>query len=61
MNKRLGGQSSLVETDEAKLGKIKYNRGRIVIGQWVLGGVTKGTKEKFFPPFVILENVSGIV
>lgn len=46
----LGGPGCIIEIDEAKFGKRKYNRGRIVKGQWVLGGVVRGTGESFFVP-----------
>jgi len=33
----LGGPGVVVEIDETKVGRRKYNRGRLVEGQWVLG------------------------
>lgn len=47
---QLGGPGCIVEIDEAKFGKRKYNRGRLVKGQWVLGGVVRVTGESFFIP-----------
>lgn len=38
----LGGPGKVVEIDEAKLGKRKYNRGRLLTGQWVIGGIERG-------------------
>ena len=37
--KKIGGPGFIVEIDEAKFGKWKYNRGRVVDGNWVLGGI----------------------
>ena len=54
--KKIGGQNFTVEVDEAKFGKRKYNRGRLVEGQWVLGGICRETKEAFF---VAVEDRSG--
>ena len=48
--KQIGGANCTVEIDEAKFGKRKYNRGRMVEGQWVLGGICRETKETFFVP-----------
>ena len=42
-----GGQELTVEIDGAKFGKRKYNRGRVVEGKWVLGGICRETKEVF--------------
>ncbi|KAK2702880.1 hypothetical protein QYM36_018535 [Artemia franciscana] len=44
---RLGGEGIIVEIDEAKLGKRKYNRGRIVDGVWVFGGIERFTGNSF--------------
>lgn len=44
---KLGGIDKIVEIDEAKFGKRKYNRGRIVDGEWVFGGLERGSKEVF--------------
>ena len=35
------------EIDESKFGKRKYNRGRRREGQWVWGGVERGSDEVF--------------
>ena len=39
----LGGPGRVVEVDEAKFGKRKFNTGRIVDGSWVCGGIERGT------------------
>jgi len=46
----LGGPGVVVEIDEAKIGKRKYNRGRWIDGQWVFGGFERGTKNCFLVP-----------
>lgn len=43
----IAGPNEIVEVDEAKFGRRKYNRGRAVEGQWVLGGVQRGSPNIF--------------
>ncbi|XP_071576488.1 uncharacterized protein [Temnothorax nylanderi] len=47
---KLGGPNIIVEIDEAKIGKRKYNRGRIIEGKWIFGGYERGTKKIFIVP-----------
>ena len=44
-NQVIGGPGTIVELDEAKFGKRKYNRGARVEGQWVFGGVQRRINE----------------
>ena len=44
---KIGGPGRIVEVDEAKFGKRKYQRGRIVPGSWVIGGVERQTNKCF--------------
>jgi hypothetical protein len=44
----IGGQGIVVEIDESKFGKRKYNRGHSVEGMWVLGGVERTAAKKTF-------------
>uniref|UniRef100_A0A1X7V8Z4 ISXO2-like transposase domain-containing protein n=1 Tax=Amphimedon queenslandica TaxID=400682 RepID=A0A1X7V8Z4_AMPQE len=43
----LGGPGKVVEVDESKFGKRKFNRGLRVDGQWVFGGIERGLKRCF--------------
>ena len=43
----IGGPGQIVEIDESKFGKRKFNCGRRVIGKWVIGGVARGSGECF--------------
>ncbi|KAJ8976845.1 hypothetical protein NQ317_012969 [Molorchus minor] len=42
-SEQIGGEGTIVEIDEAKIGRRKYNRGRYLQGQWVFGGIERGT------------------
>ena len=44
---QIGGHNLTVEINESKFRKRKYNRGRVIEGQWVLGGICRETKEVF--------------
>lgn len=44
----IGGPGVIVELDESKLGKRKYNRGHRVDGVWVLGGIERTPAKKVF-------------
>ena len=45
--RKIGGPGHIVEIDESKFGRRKYNRGRRVVGKWVLGGFCRTTGEVF--------------
>ncbi|CAG8712934.1 33433_t:CDS:2, partial [Gigaspora margarita] len=44
---KIGGEGKVVEIDESKFGKRKYNRGKRVEGQWVFGGVKRDSDKMF--------------
>ena len=46
----LSGPGVVVEVDESKFGKRKFNTGRLVDGTWVFGGFERGSKRCFFVP-----------
>lgn len=48
----IGGNGIIVEIDEAKFGRRKYHRRRLITGQWVFGGIQRGTKNMFVVPVV---------
>ena len=43
----IGGPGKVVEIDESKFGKRKYNKGRYVEGHWVFGGIERDSKDAF--------------
>lgn len=44
----IGGPGVIVEVDESKFGKRKYNKGHKVPGVWVFGGVERTLERKCF-------------
>ncbi|XP_070071079.1 uncharacterized protein [Drosophila takahashii] len=46
----IGGDGLTVEIDETKIGRRKYNCGRVVDGQWVFGGICRETGDFFLVP-----------
>jgi ISXO2-like transposase domain len=46
----IGGEGKIVEIDESKFGKRKYNRGHRVEGQWVFGAYERGSGLTFMVP-----------
>ncbi|GFS76729.1 DDE_Tnp_IS1595 domain-containing protein [Nephila pilipes] len=46
-SEKIGGAGKIVEVDESKFGKRKYHRGHAVEGQWVFGGVERGSGKLF--------------
>ena len=49
----IGGEGIVVELDECKIAKRKYNRGRRVKGVWILGHVRTQEKRTLFVPIEI--------
>jgi transposase-like protein len=45
---KIGGENIIVEIDESKMGKRKYERGHRVDGVWVLGGIERTPLKKAF-------------
>ena len=50
MGQQLGGEGGVVEIDESKFGKRKYNKGKRVKGQWVFGGIQRSNGDFFVVP-----------
>ncbi|XP_069672378.1 uncharacterized protein [Periplaneta americana] len=47
---KLGGTGHTVEIDEFKFGKMKYHKGKLVEGRWVLAAVDRETRECLLLP-----------
>ncbi|KAJ8964757.1 hypothetical protein NQ314_004648 [Rhamnusium bicolor] len=59
-SENIGGPNKIVEIDEAKIGKRKYNRGRYLEGQWVFGAIERETK-RFFLEAVEQRNIDTLL
>lgn len=46
------GGEIILEIDETKLEHRKYNRGRLIIGQWIFSGVERHTNKIFVIPII---------
>jgi transposase-like protein len=46
-SQKICGPNKIVEIDESKIGRRKYSRGHPVQGQWVFGGVERGSGRTF--------------
>lgn len=49
-SEQIGGTDKVVEIEEAKFGKRKFNCGHAVEGQWVFGGLERNSKRIFMVP-----------
>lgn len=57
---KIGGEGVIVEIDESKFGKRKYNRGHRIEGAWVIGGIERTAKRRFFVRVVENRNAETI-
>lgn len=48
----IGGSDIIVEIDESKFGKRKYNQGHKVDGVWIVGGIERTSEKKCFVEIV---------
>lgn len=53
---KIGGEGTIVEMDESKFGKRKYNVGRVIEGQWVFNGLCRETRSCFMVPVEKQDN-----
>jgi transposase-like protein len=54
IERKIGGEGIVVEVDESKFGKRKYQRGHRVEGVWIVGGVERTDARRMFA--VAVEN-----
>ncbi|KAG0418335.1 hypothetical protein DMUE_6402, partial [Dictyocoela muelleri] len=61
---KIGGEGVIVEVDESKFGRRKYNRGHRVEGTWIVGGVERSSLRRFFLEKVVTRDaitLQGII
>lgn len=58
---KIGGEGIIVEIDETKMGKRKYNRGHRVDGVWVVAGVERTTDRKIFAVEVVDRSTKTMI
>ena len=51
---KIGGKNKVVEIDEAKFGKQKHYKGKLLAGQLIVGDIERGDKTECF--YVPVEN-----
>jgi hypothetical protein len=49
-SQKIGGPNNTIEIDESKFCRQKYDRGHLIKGQWVFGGVEQGSGRTFLVP-----------
>jgi transposase-like protein len=61
--KKIGGKNDIVEIDESKSCKRKYNKGHQVKGTWIVGGISRKTKKVFMIPVKVrdAEKLTSII
>jgi hypothetical protein len=57
----IGGPGVIVEIDETKMGKRKYNRGHRVEGVWIVAGVERTEERRVFMSQVELRNKETLI
>jgi hypothetical protein len=57
----IGGPGIVVEVDESKFGKRKYNRGKHVEGAWVIDGIERTIEGKFLRRLLTGETVKQLL
>ena len=56
----IGGPGITVEIDESKIAKRKYNRGHMVTGSWVVGGIEREGGKRIFVKSVANRNAESL-
>lgn len=59
-SEQIGGEDKTVKIDEAKIGERKYNKSRLITGQWIFGGFESDTNKLFIEPVSDLTRIYTI-